>query len=82
MKELPNIPPWGIVLCVCVAVASTTFLAIGLFHALAGAGTTQVLFVALIAGALALGAWSVPVRGNPALSRHSEGPPNRRSPLD
>ncbi|WP_425861476.1 hypothetical protein [Arthrobacter sp. TWP1-1] len=82
MKELRNIPPWAMILSLCVAVAAATFVVMGIIHALSGAGTTQVFLDAVIAGALALGAWSVAVKGNPALSRRDETPPNRRSPLD
>lgn len=82
MKEFRNMPLWATMLSLCVAAAAATFLVIGLFHALTGAGATQVFFDAVIACALALGAWSVAVRGNPALSRHRDAPPNRLSPLD
>lgn len=82
MKELRSMPRWASVLSLCVAAAAVAFVVIGLLHALSGAGVTQVLFDAVIAGALALGAWSVAVKGNPALSRRQDTPPNRRSPLD
>lgn len=82
MKELRNMPLWATILSLCVAAAAVAFVAIGLFHAFTGAGTTQIFFDAVIAGALALGAWSVAVKGNPALSRRDETPPNRRSPLE
>lgn len=82
MKELRNIPRWALRLSLCVAAVAATFVVIGVFHALIGAGATQVLFDVLIAGALALGAWSVAVKGNPALSRRRDTPPNRRSPLE
>lgn len=82
MKELRNMPLWATILSLCVAAAAAAFVLIGLFHVVSGAGTTQVFFDAVIAGALALGAWSVAVRGNPALSRHRDTPPNRRSPLE
>lgn len=82
MKELRNMPRWAIMLSLCVAAVAVTFAGIGLFHAFTGAGATQVFFDAVIAGALTLGAWSVAVKGNPALSRRRDTPPNRRSPLD
>ncbi|MGA7204639.1 MAG: hypothetical protein WBX27_08430 [Specibacter sp.] len=82
MKELRKMPLWAIVLSLCVAAATATFAVVGLIHTLTGAGATQVFFDVLIAGALALGAWSVAVKGNPALSRHRDAPPNRRSPLE
>ncbi|ALV47086.1 hypothetical protein SAMN04489740_2847 [Arthrobacter alpinus] len=82
MKELRNIPLWAMILSLCVAAAAATFVVIGLFHALTGAGVTQVFLDAVIAGALTLGAWSVAVKGNPALSKHRDNPPNRRSPLE
>ncbi|WP_104086468.1 hypothetical protein [Arthrobacter sp. GMC3] len=82
MKELRNTPRWALILSLCVAVAAATFVVMGLFHAFTGAGATQVLFDAVIACAFALGAWSVAVKGNPALSRRRDTPPNRRSPLD
>lgn len=82
MKELRNLPLWATILSSCAAAAAVTFIVIGLFHTVTGAGTTQVFFDAVIAVALTLGAWSVVVKGNPALSRRREGAPNRRSPLD
>lgn len=82
MKELRNMPLWATILSLGVAVAAVTFAAIGVFHAVIGAGPTQVFFDAVIAGALALGAWSVAVKGNPTLSRRRGTAPNRRSPLD
>ncbi len=82
MKELRNMPLWATILSSCAAAAAVTFVVIGLFDAVTGAGTTQVFFDAVIAGALALGAWSVAAKGNPALSRRRDTPPNRRSPLD
>lgn len=82
MQELRNLPLWALILSLCVAVASAAYVVIGIVHAVTGAGSTQVFFDAVIAGALALAAWSVAVKGNPTLSRHRDAPPNRRSPLE
>ncbi len=80
MKELRNIPRWALILSLCVAAAAATFVVMGVVHLITGAGSDLVLFDALIAAALALGAWSVAVKGNPALSRRSDKAPNRQSP--
>ena len=82
MKKLRTLPLWALILSLGIAAASASYAIIGIVHLATGAGSTQVLFDAVIAGALALGAWSVAVKGNPALSRHSDAPPNRRSPLE
>ena len=82
MKKLWKLPRWALILSLCVAAASAGFVVSGIVNAVTGAGSTQVFFDAVIAGALALAAWSVAVKGNPELSRHSDVPPNRRSPLD
>ncbi|ALE04939.1 hypothetical protein AL755_04630 [Arthrobacter sp. ERGS1:01] len=82
MKEIRNTPRWALILSLCVAAAAATFVVIGLIHTLTGAGATQVFFDIVMAAALALGAWSVAIKGNPALSRRRATPPNRRSPLD
>ncbi|MDO5753497.1 hypothetical protein [Arthrobacter sp.] len=80
MKELRNIPRWAMILSLCAAAASATFAVLGVVHLFTGAGADQVLFDVVIAAALALGAWSVAVKGNPALSRRSDKAPNRQSP--
>lgn len=82
MKVLRNMPLWAAILSLCVAAAAVALVVVGIFHTLTGAGTTQVFFDAMFAGALALGAWSVAVKGKPSISRRRETPPNRQSPLD
>jgi hypothetical protein len=81
VKELRNLPRWALILSLIGAIAAAALVAIGVLHLLTGAGATQVLFDAVMAGALALGAWSVAVKGNPALSRRSDAAPNRKGPL-
>ncbi|UIK88420.1 hypothetical protein [Arthrobacter polaris] len=80
MKELRNIPRWAMILSLCVAAAAVTFAVLGLVNLITGAGADVVFFDVLIAAALTLGAWSVAVKGNPALSRRRDGAPNRQSP--
>ncbi|MDJ0311656.1 hypothetical protein [Arthrobacter sp. H35-D1] len=80
MKELRNLPLWAMILSLCVAAAAAVFVVMGMVNAFTGAGADLVLFDALIAAALALGAWSIAVKGNPALSRRRRSAPNRRSP--
>ena len=80
MKELRNFPLWAMILSLCVAAAAAVFVVLGVGNAFTGAGADLVFFDAVIAAALALGAWSIAVKGNPALSRRRSSSPNRRSP--
>jgi len=81
VKELRKLPRWALILSLLAAAAAVALAAVGLVHLLTGAGATQVLFDALVAAGFALGAWSVAVKGNPALSRRSDAAPNRKGPL-
>ena len=81
MKELRNLPRWALILSLLAAAAAVSLAVIGLVHLLTGAGAMQVCFDALVAAGFALGAWSVAVKGNPALSRRSDAAPNRKGPL-
>lgn len=81
MKELRNIPRWAMIFSSCVASVAVAFVVIGLIDVLTGAAGDKVLFDAVAAAAFALGAWSIAVKGNPALSRRRDAAPNRQSPL-
>lgn len=69
------------ILSSCAAVVVVVFVVIGLIDVLTGAGVDKLLFDAVAAGAFALGAWSIAVKGNSALSRRRDTAPNRQSPL-
>ena len=81
MKELRNIPRWAMNFSSCVAAVVVTFVIIGLFDVFTGAGTDKVFFDVVATAGFALAAWSIAVKGNPALSRRRDAAPNRKSPL-
>ncbi|MDJ0316336.1 hypothetical protein [Arthrobacter antibioticus] len=80
MKEIRNLPRWAMIFSFCIALLAAAFVIIGVIDVLNGAGADKVIFNALAAAAFGLGAWSIAVKGNPALSRRHEGAPNRQSP--
>lgn len=82
MTELRNLPRWAMVFSSIVAALALGFVVTGVVHILTNAGADQILFDAVAAAALALSAWSIAVRGNPALSHRRDDAPNRRSPLE
>lgn len=81
MKELRNLPRWAVIFSACVAAVALVFVILGVYNFVTGAGSDEVLMDILASAAFALAAWSIAVKGNPALSRRHEGVPNRRSPL-
>ncbi|WP_104108936.1 MULTISPECIES: hypothetical protein [unclassified Arthrobacter] len=82
MQELRKLPRWALIFSSCVAVVAVGFVVMGVVDLLTGAGMDRFALDVLAAAAFALAAWSIAVKGNPALSRRRDEAPNRRSPLE
>lgn len=82
MEELRNIPRWAMIFSSCVAVVALAFVVMVVADLVTGAEADKLALDVLAAVAFAIAAWSIAVKGNPALSRRRDEAPNRRSPLE